>query len=498
MKRKITLLLCLFVALAIVLTGCPKMNEPVEPDSNAKSFIRLHQGGEYDGFTELFFENYKDSIKGSKSAYIYRKAEDETDYDVIYTFRVKKQTEYLSPIPAVIDYYAEKNVKYTYKLGFGDYDKPLTFSDESVFTTAKSIAKPTVTGGIATFDVNTGIFEFSTLPQIHYTPLSFFSSYATGRLSYSYNYNNSKYTISLAISKFTGTEKFNLYDYLQLIQYTDLMGSTLTPDSFVLEMYNDESSFYTFYDSYIDCPDLPIITLPDEIPCEPFLKSSEQVSFAGFNEIYFDNYSDLVQRSTEIRIQRQKQNGKWETIYKIMSNSYGQPLTELPPVIDYYAEEGKTYKYMISFRNWNSEVYLNEDTPPISITTANSYGPIVFSPGSATYNSETGEFKITQSSSFSFTEPTSPVFFSSSLEYSYQYDSVSRYTMKLSLEGDTDIQQEFENAVPDWKNIVRGKTMTPNSVLLNIDFSTSGLTVTYLSEFYNVSSFPAIIISDSW
>lgn len=170
MKRKITLLLCLFVALAIVLTGCPKVDEPapVTPEDTT-SFVRKHAGNdECKGFTEIYFDNFEEQLTQATEITIQRKTSN-SNWENIYDISLLSYGSLFTELDPVIDYYAEQGTTYTYRIVFMTPTYNFSDSGEQSFKTAASFGPIEYTPGSSTYTESTGILTFSQNPSFTFT-----------------------------------------------------------------------------------------------------------------------------------------------------------------------------------------------------------------------------------------------------------------------------------------------------------------------------------------
>lgn len=273
MKRKITLFLCLLISLTIVLTGCPKVDEPdpITPETpsqtNTNTFIRKHtENDAFNGFTEIYFDNYEEQLSKSEYVFIKRKKTNDIAWQEIMFIDVygssTPYSETLSNISPVIDYYVEENVDYLYYLEFGKpgvnrYDED---SPEERNKSEKGYGEIQIVQGSASYDEETGILLFSNLPSFSYTPLTgIFDEYGIQkRFSYE-GYSILRINFSDIVDS-----KVTIFD--QNIQ-TFMLGTTLTPGNYDISISKTYENYRVLYEAKFPMsPNMPSITLPSTLP----------------------------------------------------------------------------------------------------------------------------------------------------------------------------------------------------------------------------------------
>lgn len=299
--------------------------------------------------------------------------------------------------------------------------------------------------------------------------------------------------------------EYDIYDYISKDYDPDQMvGKTWSPDKYTLTLNKTTSNYnIQMYLEIEGDTGLPSLEIPAEPPCASFLRASTSSEYAGYNEIFFDNYTDLLTNSAKVYIERKSPDSDLIQIYELTATS--NVFSELDPLIDYYADPDTEYKYRIEFRN-NNTPYLDLNNPRYYrytlgtfITTAGGLGEFECIPGTATFNTTTNELIFSVFPDLEFEEidavfeyPNMDINYLSNDRFSFPIDVFDIYMS----DGTIDIVDYLDYARTSWKNGARGNVFHPQSYNLSLDLK--HVNGSYLMQF-DASNLPSITIpADAW
>ena len=491
--KKVSWISVIFVCLAalFMIVSCTDPNNPGGSGTGGggsdPAFLRASTNSVYQGYTEIFFDNYTDSVTSSDYIIIFRRKTGESNSRSIYI--ISSINGNFTDVPPVIDYYVDSDTTYEYSLYFSNDDRTAFISYEA----AAGLGEPTCTQGTATY--SNLILTFSTLPVFPNVQIDGYDS-STG-VVYDKGYMGYCFDFTYNSTSFLDGNDLNLWDSLSRCypqsELTELAGQTLTPESYYLKIYNSDSTTSGIRISYsISFPitsGLPDITLPTEWPSgggsgsggsDPaFLRASTNSDYQGFNEIYFDNYEEQVKASTYIGVYRGESDSSSRRLLYWIRSEAGEFFECIPPLIDFYAVPGTEYRYFIHFSS-------GESTSDKKFTTVNGYAPSV-TPGNAVFNPETWDIEFSTVPVFI----NVPVSWFTSIEtglgYVVNYDGTN-WGVNLSL-GDPN---ENKISLLDYSSF-QGKIMKPEGYYLEYrkDDVGDGIdSIEYTIEFSDTTGIP--------
>lgn len=485
----------------VAINGLPDITTPTSIP--APSFLRKHSGNDsYNGFIEIYFDNYRNQLAKSSILHIERK-DGNSVWEMIYEIGVvwNSNLENFSTLSSeltFIDYYTDANTEYSYRFSFSKDGSVIYNSQEQSITATSGLGEIQVNQGAGTYNETTGKLTFSTIPTFNYTPVNGYFDSTDKTLQCSYERTPSWISgTQLDLSSITAANK--IFDVYRQVQQTgdknDIIGNTLTPEYYYLSFRKDTNDIqiYYFFSQPVTSGLLPNMYIPTEVMLsdnEKFVRTISGGQYDGYTEIFFDNYEEEIRKSNQVYVQRKTNNNAWETFCTVFTKWDGNtsPLfTDIPTsVIDFYSKKKTEYTYRISFNSYNNSTgdQYDEYSPSQKMTAKEGLGEITVTQGiESSFNRETGILTFITAPTFNFMDANG--YFDRNYEYivySYPYETWTyqvRFNMDSITENKLNIYNEIENGNSgDYARII-GKTITPRNYYVELTKYMDNYSISY-------------------
>ena len=298
---------------------------PVKP---GKEFVRINSSG----YTEIYFDNYRDVLEGATFITIYRRSNNSDEFEYIGELWNPKGGQVDTSLKFV-DYYVNPNTEYEYKFQTNHFSSGVNREKPT-----KGYGEITVTQGSATYDAVNAKLNFTTMPEFIYQEINEFEDCWVEPKFY-----------------YTTTDYWNFWILLNSIRNNSIdinekLASVWDPDRYLGKIA--EKSYFQIkfgkcigntefhYVKEVPATNMPAITFPSEIKSPEFVRINSE----GYPEIYFNNYRDVLEGRIII-FRRQNNTDEWDFIGEIRNHNGGFDTSI--KFIDYYVTANENYEYKL-------------------------------------------------------------------------------------------------------------------------------------------------------